>query len=94
MVSELVRAFHATSTAMDEAIEANDSARIGEIDRQLSALWDELLAVEPKTKAEARELVVFLLHTLAPTASASEVQTEALSGILRLFEEHCHTFEN
>lgn len=92
MVSELVRAFHAASTALDDAIEVDDIALIGEIDCQLSALWNELMAIEPETKAQARELVAFLLHTLAPNASASEIQTEALSGILRLFEEHCHGF--
>lgn len=75
--------------ALDEAIEANDAAMIGEIDTELAALWNELVTLAPESKAETRELVAFLLRTLAPDAGASSVQSDAVDGILRLFDEHC-----
>ena len=92
LVFELVEAFRASSDALDEAIETNDAARITQIDSHLSSLWHELVAYEPGTKAEARELLAFLLCELAPNAGSSSVQSEAVSGILRLFDMHGDNF--
>ncbi|WP_133122956.1 hypothetical protein [Zhengella mangrovi] len=87
MVSDLVRAFHARSADLDNAIRANDPELIGELDRQIGDVWRQLLAARPEAKGELRQLVEFFLTILAPNAQDSDVEADAMATILALFDD-------